>query len=172
MPIYPTLTAKQVEFILQNADVKIIIVSTKELLKKVEEIFENLPQLKQVICINKISHPKDYMFQFDTVYKKGKEFEKMNPDYFERVKSAIEPDDPCAIVYTSGTTGKPKGAVLTHKNIYSNVTGGLKTLAVKPTDVFLSFLPLCHVFERMAGQFCPLFAGATIAYAESIDTVA
>lgn len=172
VPIYPTLTPKQIEFILNNADVKIIVVSTKELLKKVEEIFDNLPLLQQVIYIEKIAHPKEYMFYFDFVYEKGKEFDNKNPDYFEEVKAVIEADDPCAIVYTSGTTGKPKGAVLSHRNIFANANGGVHTLIVKPDDVFLSFLPLCHVFERMAGQFCPLLVGASIAYAESIDTVA
>jgi len=172
VPIYPTLTPPQIEFILNDADAKIIIVSTNEQAYKIKEIFNNLPLLKHVIYIEKVPAPQEYMSYFAYLYEKGVDFNNKNPNYFDNALNALEPDDPCALVYTSGTTGKPKGVILSHNNILSNVKGGAETLNVKCTDIFLSFLPLSHVFERMAGQFCPFYAGSTIAYAESIDTVA
>jgi len=75
------------------------------------------------------------------------------------------------IIYTSGTTGNPKGVMLSHRNLVSNVLASAKVIPIGPTDVFLSFLPLCHSFERMAGYYTAMSLGATIAYAESIETV-
>ena len=172
VPIYPTLTPQQIEYILNDADVKIVIASTSEQVNKITQIVNNLPLLARIIYIDKLPSPKENMSYFEYIYEKGIDFNKQNPHYFEKAKAAIKPNDPCALVYTSGTTGKPKGAILSHNNILSNARGGVETLYVKSTDTFLSFLPLCHVFERMAGQFCPLIAGSTIAYAESIETVA
>ncbi len=171
VPIYPTLTSQQVQYILDNAEAKVVIVSTPDQAAKIDSIHKNLPFLKHMVYIDKVPDPKEHMSYFEYVYEKGSAFDKENPEYFDEVINNIEPDDPCAIVYTSGTTGDPKGAVLSHKNILSNVKGGLETLYVNQNDLFLSFLPLCHVFERMAGQFCPLYVGATIAYAENILTV-
>ncbi|MBC8182528.1 long-chain fatty acid--CoA ligase [candidate division KSB1 bacterium] len=172
VPIYPTLTPHQVEFILKDADVKILIASTSEQVDKISQIFDNLPFLTRVIYIDKFPNPQEYMSYFKYINEKGSEFDKQNPGYFDKTIKAIEPNDTCAIVYTSGTTGNPKGVILSHNNILSNVQAGVDTLHVRSTDQFLSFLPLCHVFERMAGQFCPFLAGSTIAYAESIETVA
>ena len=172
VPIYPTLTPKQIEYILNDADVKIIISSTIEQSTKIAKIFNKLPSLSHLISMNQLVDTKDFMLFINDVYEKGSNFHTDNPEYFSKVAAAIEPDDPCAIVYTSGTTGKPKGAILSHYNILSNVYGAVETLNIRSTDKFLSFLPLCHVFERMGGQFCPLCVGGSIAYAESIETVA
>jgi len=172
VPIYPTLSPKHMEYILKDADSKIVIVSTAELADKIIEIFDNLPQLEHLLYMEYYSEPKAFMLYFDYLFEKGAEFEKENPGYYEKATAAIDPDDPCAIVYTSGTTGDPKGAVLSHANIFSNVKGGVETLNIRSSDRFLSFLPLCHVFERMGGQFCPLYAGGSIAYAESVEKVA
>ncbi|MDZ7334758.1 MAG: long-chain fatty acid--CoA ligase [candidate division KSB1 bacterium] len=171
VPIYPSLLPKQIEYILNDSESKIIITSTKDQTDKVIQILSELPVLKYVVYMDdEISHPKALSFQ--QVMERGKEFGSQHPEYYDQVTRAIQPDDPAGIIYTSGTTGSPKGAVLTHKNFLSNVQGGTATLHIGPEDTFLSFLPLCHVFERMGGHFCPISVGATIAYAESIDTVA
>jgi long-chain acyl-CoA synthetase len=101
----------------------------------------------------------------------GKEFKKENPDLFLNNIKLSRENDPCTIIYTSGTTGEPKGVVLTHKNILSNVSDAHKSFNIGSEDLFLSFLPLCHVFERMAGYYTALACGATIAYAESIEKI-
>ena len=172
VPIYPTLAPGQIEYILNNADVKITITSTIEQTDKIIEIVDNLPELGHLIYMDNHPQPEKYMLFYDHVYEKGSDFEKKHKNYFEKVTREIVPDDPCAIVYTSGTTGYPKGAVLSHKNILQNVKGAVETLNIRSTDTFLSFLPLCHVFERMGGQFCPIYAGGSIAYAESVENVA
>ncbi|HEV2105230.1 MAG TPA: long-chain fatty acid--CoA ligase, partial [Candidatus Eisenbacteria bacterium] len=94
------------------------------------------------------------------------------PGAFRALADAVRPEDPATIIYTSGTTGEPKGAMLSHANIASNVEACLQVVRLLPTDSCLSFLPLCHIFERMAGLYAMLEAGATIAYARSLDTVA
>src|SRR5690606_16067585 len=78
------------------------------------------------------------------------------------------PDDLAAIVYTSGTTGKPKGVMLTHRNVVSDVKAVLERIAPRPDDVFLSFLPLSHTFERTGGYYLPIAAGSCVAYARSV----
>lgn len=171
VPIYPTITPEQILYILNNADVRLIIVSKKELLEKLLTIFDDLPGLEKIIYMEDSPKQANYLIPFDDIYKMGKDFEKQHPNYYDEAVSKIKPDDLCGIIYTSGTTGAPKGVMLTHHNILSNVLAGLKVLRINETDTFLSFLPLCHSFERMAGLYIPVCAGATIAYAVNVDTV-
>src|SRR5213078_5171790 len=90
---------------------------------------------------------------------------------FKEEALAVKPDDLATIIYTSGTTGEPKGVMLTHDNLYSNVMASAVAVPFGGKDVCLSFLPLSHSFERMAGHYLMLHTGTSIAYAESIDTV-
>ncbi|MEE4310355.1 MAG: long-chain fatty acid--CoA ligase [candidate division KSB1 bacterium] len=172
VPIYPTITPQQIEYILKDSGSKIIIVSTPELMDKIIQIFDNVSSLQKVIYMEKPSLVEKYMTDFQSVMEEGKAFENKNPDYFEKTVNKVKPDDLCGIIYTSGTTGAPKGVMLTQDNILSNVKAARSVIRVDETDTFLSFLPLCHSFERMAGQFLAISAGSTIAYAESVDTVA
>lgn len=172
VPIYPTITPKQIEYILKDSESKMIITSKPDLTDKIVEIFDNLPALKQIIYMDEPSERKKYMLSYQAIYEKGRAFEKDHPDYYEKAVKKVKPDDLCGIIYTSGTTGAPKGVMLTHDNLLSNVKGGLAVLKVDETDTLLSFLPLCHSFERMAGHFLAVSTGATIAYAESVETVA
>ncbi|MFZ5517209.1 MAG: AMP-dependent synthetase/ligase [Candidatus Zhuqueibacterota bacterium] len=172
VPVYPSLIPRQIEYILNDSEAKIIITSTPHQTRKIVEVLADLPVLKKIIFMDDLSSPKENMLSFNEAMEKGKLFNQEKPNYYSEATSNVLPDDACGIIYTSGTTGNPKGAVLSHQNILSNVKGGTVTLGINSDDTFLSFLPLCHVFERMAGHFCALSQGATIAYAESIDTVA
>ena len=172
VPIYPTITPQQIEYILKDSGTRMIIVSTPELLEKILEIFDNLPALQKVICMDRPEVEKDFILMFDQLYEMGKTFEKDHPDHFENAIKTVMPDDLCGIIYTSGTTGAPKGVMLTHNNLLSNVMAAKQVIRVDETDTLLSFLPLCHSFERMAGHFLAISAGATVAYAESTETVA
>jgi len=172
VPIYPTITPAQVQYILKDSGSKIIIVSNADILDKVLQIKKNLPELKTIIYMEDKSVDKDFLISFNEILEKGKAFAKKNPKYYADAVAKVKPDDLCGIIYTSGTTGAPKGVMLTHNNILSNIKGALDVMSVNETDIFLSFLPLCHSFERMAGYFLAIAAGATIAYAESVDTVA
>ena len=172
VPIYPSLIPKQIEYILNDSEAKVIITSKPDQTSKIIEILNNLPVLKYIVTIDPPDTTIEKMLFFEQLSKKGQDFGRENPDYYDRAAKAVEPDTPAGIIYTSGTTGNPKGVILSHNNFLSNAKGGVATINIVPEDTFLSFLPLCHVFERLGGHFVPILAGATIAYAESIDTVA
>lgn len=174
VPLYPSLTAESIEFILNNSESKAIIVSTKFQLNKVMKFRDKCKTLKFIILLNEKdfdSNIKDLM-TFKKVQELGKEYSREHSTLLKDNLDKIKPDDVCTIIYTSGTTGEPKGVVLTHHNILSNVQAALDCFPIGKTDVFLSFLPLCHIFERMAGYYTAFSAKCTVCYAESIETVA
>lgn len=174
VPLYPSLTADSVEFIMNNSESKGIIVSNKFQLNKFLKIRDNCKTIEFIIILNE----KDFdpnvknLFTFKQVQDLGKSYRKENPDLLKDSIERVRPEDTCTIIYTSGTTGEPKGVVLTHNNILSNVRAALQVFPIGKDDVFLSFLPLCHIFERMAGYYTAFSSGGTICYAESIETVA
>jgi long-chain acyl-CoA synthetase len=174
VPLYPSLTSDSVEYILNNSESKAIIVSTKFQLNKVMKVRDKCKTLKYIILLNEKDFDeknKDLM-TFSKVQELGKTYSKAHPSLLKDNLAIIKPDDVCTIIYTSGTTGEPKGVVLTHHNILSNVQAALDCFPIGNTDVFLSFLPLCHIFERMAGYYTAFSAKCTVCYAESIETVA
>jgi len=170
VPIYPSLLSKHVEYLINDSESVAIIVSTEDQYKKLKEVQSKCPSLRNVIVMD-MAESDDYL-TFNQLMDKGKEFNDKNPDYIEKQIKNTNVEDMATIIYTSGTTGEPKGAMLKHSNFLSNVEGAKEVIVVDETDTFLSFLPLCHVFERMAGHFLATYSGSTIAYAESIDTVA
>ena len=174
VPIYPSLTAESIEFILNNSESKGLILSTKFQLNKIYKIRKNLHYLKFIILMNDkdIIKEEKSLYSFSEVQEIGRTFRAADPTYFaDRIKEVKE-NDLCTIIYTSGTTGEPKGVMLTHHNIISNVRSALETFPIDENDIFLSFLPLCHIFERMAGYYTGFATGGQIYYAESIETVA
>ncbi len=172
VPIYPTLTAQQVQYILANSEAKVVIVSNAVQLDKLHLIRPQLPALEHVVAMEPSPPLAGEELSFSKLLAQGAELRAAQPNAFRELAEKVRPDDLATIIYTSGTTGEPKGAMLTHGNIASNVEAGLAVMDVNIDDLALSFLPLCHIFERMAGLYCMLEGGATIAYAQSIDTVA
>jgi long-chain acyl-CoA synthetase len=174
VPLYPSLTAESVEFIMNNSESKGIIVSNKFQLTKFQKIKNNCKSVEFIIILNEkdFDSSVDKLFTFKQVQELGKKHRKENPDLLKDSIEKVKPGDTCTIIYTSGTTGEPKGVVLTHNNILSNVKAALQCFPITKDDVFLSFLPLCHIFERMAGYYTAFSSGGTICYAESIETVA
>ncbi len=174
VPLYPSLTAESVEFILNNSESVGIIVSTKFQLNKILKVRDKCRTVKFIIILNE----KDFdpsikgLYKFTDVQNLGKDYKKSHPTLLKDNLAAIKPEDVCTIIYTSGTTGEPKGVVLTHHNILSNVKAALESFPISNQDVFLSFLPLCHIFERMAGYYTAFSAKCVVCYAESIETVA
>ena len=171
VPLYPISTSETIEFILNNSEAVGVIVSNNFHLNKVLKIRENCKQLRFIIVMNEIDTSESGTYIFKQVQEMGKEFAKENKDHFKDNIALAHANDLCTFIYTSGTTGEPKGVMLTHKNIISNVNAVHEIIEIGPTDIFLSFLPLCHVFERMAGYYTALSGGAQIAYAESIEKV-
>ncbi len=172
VPIYPTLTADQCRYILENSEAKAVIVSTPAQLDKLHSIAGRLPLLRVIVPMDPAPAmgPRDHALE--AVMKRGAELRAARPGAYRESAARLKRDDLATIIYTSGTTGEPKGAMLTHGNIASNVEACLQVVGLNSDDTQLSFLPLCHILERMAGLYAMLCAGATIAYAQSLDTVA
>ena len=171
VPLYPTLPARQLEYILKDSGAIAIFVSTAPQLAKIQELRGELPALQHVIAMDPDARGPG-VIGLAELYAMGAEVEsEAEAARFKAEALTAAPDDVATIIYTSGTTGDPKGVMLTHDNIWSNVTSALESFFVGPEDSTLSFLPLSHIFERMAGHYLMFHAGATIHYAESIDTV-
>ncbi len=174
VPLYPSLTADSIEFILNNSESKAIIVSNKFQLNKILKIKDNCRYLKFIILINEkdsVANQKQ-IHTFKDIQEMGDLYKANNPNQFMSSIESVKENDLCTIIYTSGTTGEPKGVMLTHKNILSNVNSALIAYPITEQDVFLSFLPLCHIFERMAGYYTAFASGCSVVYAESIESVA
>lgn len=174
VPMYPSLTASSIEFILNNSESKCIIVSNKLQLNKILKYKSSLRHLEFIIIMNEKDMVEDEpsLYSFKDVQEMGKIYKKNHPRFLKESIRNVAENDLCTIIYTSGTTGEPKGVMLTHKNILSNVQSALESFPITKDDIFLSFLPLCHIFERMAGYYTGFSSGGMICYAESIETVA
>ena len=173
VPVYPTMSAKQNEYIFNDASVRIAIVSNQFQLNKVLRVRENVPSLETIIIMNeKGTLVEPATMNFSEIIRLGEKFSQDHPGYLDEAIREVKPDDLLTLIYTSGTTGNPKGVMLTHRNLVSNVVSSAEVIEFGPDDVLLSFLPLSHTFERMAGYYTGFSCGATIAYAESVETVA
>lgn len=167
VPLHATFSPKAICNILNHSQAKILIVSNSDFLNKVLLGQKYLKRLEKIIFLEKLT-----AVQKESLSKKVFGWKALfalhqsdASDIYEKV--FLDPDEVCSIIYTSGTTGKPKGVLLTHRNFLSNVEAINDVIPVKESDVFLSFLPLSHVLERMAGYYTPISFGATIAYAEN-----
>jgi len=170
--IYPTLTAKQAKWIAQHAECRFLFCGDQEQTEKMLTVSADMPHLEKIIILDNanVVNPKTVIMQ--DFLAAGEVYRAAHLDEFEREAMAIKSDDLLTLIYTSGTTGEPKGVMLTHSNLTSNIWGSLQILDASEKDTFLSFLPLSHSFERMAGHYLATSLGATIYYAENINTVA
>jgi len=171
VPIFPTLPSGQVAYILNDSEARMIVVSDQKQLKKVLAVRSDLSYLQKIILMEPEGPeiPEDTV-AMEEVSAMGRQLNEDTGAY-ERRWQSIGAEDLATIIYTSGTTGDPKGAMLTHGNFLSEVEAIIDFVHVEERDVLLSFLPLCHVFERTAGYYCPISVGAKIAYCESLFSV-
>jgi len=169
VPIYPTLTPKQTEYILKDSESVVVCCSTDAQVAKVLEVRSGLPNLKHVIAFD-ASVRREGVLTLAEVEAKGRAAVGKYPDW-KKESLAVGPDDLATLIYTSGTTGDPKGVMLSHYNIWSNVQAVLQMIPIGPGDSCLSMLPLSHSYERMV-DYTLFQAGVAINYAESFDTVA
>jgi long-chain acyl-CoA synthetase len=172
VPIYPSLLSEQIAYILNDSEAKVVVAADIVQMEKIEEVRAQLKYAKNFYVFDPPEAMQAPWKSFEELAQQGEQFLKEQPDFIQKIVRETTPEDWATIIYTSGTTGEPKGAVLKHGNFLSNIEGTLGVLDIYSEDVFLSFLPLSHVFERMAGHFLANYLGATIAFAESIDTVA
>ena len=170
--IYATNTPDQCSYIVKDSESKFVAVSNHHQLEKILKAKRKLPKVDKVIIFDPIKDITDQDQSVQTL-SELRELGHFSEDRqaFDRRVQEVADDDILTLIYTSGTTGNPKGVVLTHQNVFSNVEAVLKSIMIEDGDSCLSFLPLSHSFERMAGQFTMLYAGIPIAYAESMDAL-
>ncbi len=171
VPLYPNLPGEQAAYILRDSGAVALFVSNAEQATKIAAVRATCPALRTVITFAAERHAGADMTMAELEAKGAAvDGDARSAQYRERAL-AVQPDDVATIIYTSGTTGEPKGVMLTHDNLYSNVMASTLAIPFEGRDVGLSFLPLSHIFERMAGHYLMFHVGCSIAYAESIDTV-
>jgi long-chain acyl-CoA synthetase len=165
VPIYPTITEEDYEYILNHSEAMYVFVSDLEVFNKVNNIKANVSSLKEIYSFNEIEGCKNW----NELLQLGED--KSNQDTVEERKNNVKPEDLATIIYTSGTTGRPKGVMLSHKNIVSNVLDSADRI---PFDAgvsrALSFLPICHIYERMV-TYIYQFYGCSIYFGESIEKI-
>lgn len=161
VPIYPTISEANYDYILREVDVKLIIVSDESVFNRIKNV---IPGLKNLIGVYSILEmPGVDNWKKISILGKDGSTEKL-----EEIKATVSTDDVATIIYTSGTTGNPKGVMLTHSNVIHNYLGASNVLSVNPLNKALSFLPLCHVYERMINYMYQNM-GVSIYYCDSID---
>ena len=170
VPVYPTLPSNQIEGLLNDAGVKVAILSTSEQLEKIREIRSKVPNLQTLVVMDLEEPESDSLRSFNGLVDQGRQAWQQDPSEYLMVRQGIGPQDVATIIYTSGTTGPPKGVMLTHANIVANVLELSRVLDFDHKDRVLSLLPLSHIFERVA-HYLMFYCGVSIAYAESIEKV-
>jgi long-chain acyl-CoA synthetase len=171
VPLYPNLPPEQAAYIINDSGAVAIFVSDAEQAAKIAGVRDKCRTLKHVITFDRVQHEgTDLTIAELEARGAAVDDEARQARYRERALQT-KPDDLATLIYTSGTTGEPKGVMLTHDNLYSNVMAAAIQIPFEGKDVCLSFLPLSHIFERMAGHYLMFHVGCSIAYAESIDTV-
>jgi len=175
VPVYTTLTADETAYIVDNSASKILVVENGFQLEKALEVKKKSPFLEKIVILNEgdIRDKYDYLMSFRELLELGQKVHLKESSLFEKLAGDVAPEDLATIVYTSGTTGLPKGAMITHKNIMAVIRSldRIKPGFADDSDNTVPFLPLSHVFERAAGHYYGMYVGITASYAESIDTL-
>ena len=164
VPVYTTLSESETAFIFNDCQVRLVIVSDPLLCKKVLAIKKDIPSLREVVAFETMSEAKNW----SEILEKGKTSRRSAE--MESIMQGIQPNDLATLIYTSGTTGNPKGVMLSHNNIVSNVVDCKLLAPATPEHVALSFLPLCHTYERLL-TYWYMYKGTSIYYAENMDKI-
>lgn len=165
VPIYPTISESDYKYVLAHSEVQYVFISGKEILRKIEHILPEITAIKGIYTFKQVGDLK----HLDELIEMGRK--NPAPDRVEQLKAAVKPEDLATLIYTSGTTGFPKGVMLSHSNLLSNVMGVRDIFPVDETCKGLSYLPLCHVYERM-DIYTYHHLGLSIYYAENMGTIA
>ena len=171
VPLYPNLPPEQAAYIIRDSGAVAIFVSDAAQAAKITEVRAKCPELRAVITFAVDRHAGSDHTMAELEARGAAVDTPERLAQYRAAADAVKPDDLATLIYTSGTTGEPKGVMLTHDNLYSNVMASEAAVPFEGRDIGLSFLPLSHIFERMAGHYLMFQVGCSIAYAESIDTV-
>ncbi len=165
IPIYPTISEENYKYILNDAGVEYLIVSNQEIYQRVTSILKDIPSLKEIYTIEPVPGVRSWQ----EILSAGKQY--LHPENLMKIKEGIQPGVLATIIYTSGTTGKPKGVMLSHNNFITNYKALGEIPPLEMNDRVVSFLPLCHVYERTAGYTYQSF-GVAIYYIQNLEEVA
>jgi long-chain acyl-CoA synthetase len=172
--IYTTDSAKQVEYIVNDSRTRFFFAENEEQLDKILVARANCPSLVKIIVYDMeglLRFSDDQVISFERLLELGAEYERSNPEMWERELELSRPEDIAVLIYTSGTTGPPKGAMISHRNVMFHIASADVFCESVPGDELLSFLPLCHIAERKFSVFYPLSTGAVVNFIESLDAV-
>ena len=172
--VYPTDSAEQVAFLLQDSASRYLIVENAEQLDKFLEIRKRVPGVRKCVVLDREGlhdFVDEQVVFLEDLYVIGRKVHEKDPDRFRREVETSCPGDTAILIYTSGTTGRPKGAMISHRNIVCSATTVLRVLPTSQGDEQLCFLPLCHVLERLVSVFVPIAAQSVVNFAESVETV-
>jgi long-chain acyl-CoA synthetase len=170
VPIYTTLGLDSVKYIINDSGSRLFFLENAEVYRRIQPILAECPTLEKCVIFSDETVPDSWAIGFSAFCALGREKRTEEHDLFEKMHSAVMPQDIATLIYTSGTTGEPKGVMLTQANLVSNVLDASERYEFSPDDISLSVLPLSHVFER-TGMYVYLRYGMRVHYAESIEKV-
>ena len=170
VPVYPTLTAPQVAYILKDSGARVLFVQNRAKYEQVREALAGCPALEHVVFFDPAGAADTATLTLAALEERGRALAAESPELGAEMAAAVLPEDLATIIYTSGTTGEPKGVMLTHSNLTSNVIDCSDHLEFGRADVVLSVLPLSHVYER-TGMYMYIHHGMSVYYAESMDKI-
>jgi long-chain acyl-CoA synthetase len=172
--VYPTSPAAEVKYVVAHSESVFAVVQDQEQADKILEVIAELPLLKRIVVMDMKgmrAYTDTRILSFGEVEAIGEEHERNHPRLFREMAETTRANDVAFLIYTSGTTGFPKGAMISHRNILSQVESVVHVTGIRASDTVVSYLPLCHVAEQIFSVFLPLSLGMTVNFAESVRTI-